>query len=112
MESTSACLQKNAGRGPERGSQREGEAGGLPDKRNPWKTPPAGEGWAELGPQGIPRENLDFPCVHSLSSSFWYSISEISPLQDLCCYLSTNIDNEPLGSPILDALHVLTHYIP
>ena len=112
MESTAACLQKNAGRGPERGGQREGGVGGLPDKRNHWKTPPVGEGWAGLGPQGFPWENPDFPLIHSLSSSFWYSISGISPLQDLCCYLSTNIDNKPLGSPILGALHVLTHYIP
>lgn len=110
MESTTACLQKNAGRGPERGGQR-GRSRGLPDKRNHWKTPPVGEGWAGLGPQGIPgRTRIFLASIHYLHllAVFHLDLS----LQDLCCYLSTNIDNKPLGSPILGALHVLTHYIP
>ena len=73
MESTSACLQKNSGRGPEIGSQREGEVEGLLDKRNHWKTPLVGEDWAELGPQGIPWENLNFPCIHSFINFLIYS---------------------------------------
>lgn len=67
--------------------QGEAELGdqGLPGKRNHWKTSLMGDDWVELGPQGIPWENPNFPCILSLSHSFFYSISGVSALPDLVC---------------------------